>query len=511
MVQRLARLAALVLGAVLASSPAHAEWKAYETRHFIIYSESPEARATELATRLESYDKLMRMATNIGPEEPVKVRIYEVPSTDWIDRSLGLSGSSIAGYYTSNVRGPYLVTPRKIDVDDRYFTADLVLRHEYAHHFMLQYFPATYPSWYTEGFAELIGSSTMERDGTIRYGEPARHRGNDIVANWVPLQELLARDKEATYFDRYAQGWAITQYLTLDPERAKQLRTYLSLLGKGVATDQAAVQAFGDLRKLNDDARRYASRGSWIVRPVKVEIEQPVIRSKRALSPAEAALVLETISLSDDDVSAYKKASDREKELAMRRANLQRIKDKMRATPNDVFGLGLMADAAAAIDDLATVDDATRRLLALDANDMTGLVRRSLLLSQQAKGLSGPERAAKVAEARQLALKANKIDPDAPMPMVAFYQSFNLAGEAPTANAVLGLTTAMTMLPRDNRVRMLVVDEFARQKKWVAAMNALAPLANSPHDSPLREKARERMAQLRAASGTTQPVAASAS
>ena len=73
------------------------------------------------------------------------------------------------------------------------FTPELVLHHEYAHHFMLQYFPATYPGWYTEGFAELMGSSKLMDDGRVAYGWPAKHRGDTIAFAWVPVQDLLTR------------------------------------------------------------------------------------------------------------------------------------------------------------------------------------------------------------------------------------------------------------------------------------------------------------------------------
>jgi hypothetical protein len=45
-------------------------------------------------------------------------------------------------------------------------------------------------------------------------------------------------------------------------------------------------------------------------------------------------------------------------------------------------------------------------------------------------------------------------------------------------------------------VRQLLVDEYAAEHKWAFAIAALAPLANDPHDSPLRTAAREKMAKL---------------
>ena len=111
------------------------------------------------------------------------------------------------------------MTPHKTKGTGRYFTPELVLHHEYAHHFMLQYFPAIYPSWYVEGFAELIGSSKMMDDGRIGYGMPALHRGNEINAYWVPLQDLLTKDK-VVYLDTYGQGWALTNFLTFNSKHS---------------------------------------------------------------------------------------------------------------------------------------------------------------------------------------------------------------------------------------------------------------------------------------------------
>ena len=194
------------IGATIgATSQVSAQWREVETAHFLIVSESPPAQIEKFAERLEKYDKLMRLATGTAQDDPVKVRIYEVASTAEIEKALGLDNSGVAGFYDSNPLGPYAVTPRKTREGGRYFTPALVLHHEYAHHFMLQYFPAIYPSWYTEGFAELIASSQELEDGRMGYGMPAKHRGNEIAAYWVPLQELLTKEK-VNDLDRYAQG-----------------------------------------------------------------------------------------------------------------------------------------------------------------------------------------------------------------------------------------------------------------------------------------------------------------
>ena len=227
----------LLLGAAAVCGPtaAQAEWRKFQTEHFIIYSESNDKRVDELATGLESIDGLMRMATGLPMDsEAVKVRIYEMGDEGQVQAALGQTNSGVAGFYTSNALGPYAVTERKAYTAGGDFTAELVLHHEYAHHFMMQYFPGTYRPWYIEGFAELIGSSKTLPDGKIAYGWPAKHRGNDIAAHWVNMRDVLLTPPEKLHwFDLYGQGWAMTHFLTFSKERSPQLRRYLEALTAG--------------------------------------------------------------------------------------------------------------------------------------------------------------------------------------------------------------------------------------------------------------------------------------
>lgn len=493
MLRNILALAALWLFA----APAAAEWREYETAHFRIISESKPAEVETFAGRLESYDKLMRMVTGIADDKPVKVRIYEVAGLGEVEDAANAPNSGIAGFYDSNALGPYAVTPRKTEGTGRYFTPELVLHHEYAHHFMLQYFPAIYPSWYVEGFAELIGSSKMLEDGRIGYGMPALHRGNEINAYWVPLQELLTKEK-VVYLDTYGQGWAVTHFLTFDSTRSTQLRQYLAALGQGKSLEEAA-KAFGDLAELNKQARRYVTAGSFEYRPVKVDIALPAIQKSRPLSPGEAALIPETIAFRDDDLSEYQDNADRKEELANRKRNLARIRDKAAGLSKDPFAQLLLAEAEYSLGDYSQAEAAVDRLLAIQPDHRSGLALKSILLSRDAANLSGETRNRQVARARAMAVQANRSDPDDPRPLIAYYQSFHLAGETPPKAAIDGLMQAVSLLPRDTGTRQLLVDQLARDKRYDEAMAWLMPIANSPHKSPRREAARKQMEELRAA------------
>lgn len=491
-------LALLAAALSLAATAAEAKWRATETQHFVIYSRSSPEYVQELAERLERFDKLMRMATGFaGDIEPVKVRIYEVDERSDVDRALGLHNSGVAGFYDSNFLGPFLVTPRRTNADDKYFTRELVLQHEYAHHFMLQYFPAVYPDWYTEGFAELIGSSQLLKDGRIGYGMPARHRGGEIAANWVPLQELLTREKGNPDLDTYGQGWALTHYFTFDPQRSKQLRAYLAALTAGRSMMEAAA-VFGDLNDLNRDARLYVVRGRFDYKAVPVEIRIPVIQRSRALSAAEAALIPEVIAFRDDDLASYKSNSKRERERTLRESNLRRVREKASQYPNDAFALTMLGKAEYISGNFAAAEAAVDRLLAIDPNNIEGLVQKSLQLSRRAASLSGGARAAAIEQARARASKANRLNVEHPQPLIAFYESYHLTGEQPPELALDGLRKAVSLLPRDTSTRRLLINALEAKGRFAEAIAWLLPLASAPHESPLRDSAREQLERLRA-------------
>ncbi|HEY1607513.1 MAG TPA: hypothetical protein VGF77_18145 [Allosphingosinicella sp.] len=496
---KLAKSAAFALLA-LAPSTAHADdWKTYETAHFIIYSNHGEKDVEKLATGLETTDGLMRMASGISNKiEPVKVRIYEVDTEGEVEAALGLSDSGVAGFYTSNILGPFAVTPHSTTFHNGDFTPELVLHHEYAHHFMLQYFPAVYPSWYVEGFAELIGSSTLEDDGKIDYGKPPISRGHEIAVDWVALQDVFLKPSEKLYgLDPYRQGWAMTHFFTFSNERAKQLRAYFASLYAGKSRADAA-RVFGDLERLNREARAYVTAGSFVYKPVTVPIARPVIEAVHPVGAGEAALIPETIAFSDDDLTAYRDPGERSHEQHRRDEILQRIRDKARFYANDPFALYLLAQTEFSAGHYKESEAAADRLLAIYPNHARGLVIKSLNVARAAASLTGSAQAAKAQEARALALKANRGAPNDPLPLLAFYESFRLAGLVAPEPAVQDLILVQGLLPDNTAIRQQLVEEYALDRNWTKAITTLAPIAYNTHRSPLRAAAQERMAQLQA-------------
>ena len=166
-------LLALALSALVAA-PAGAAWRKAESPHFIVYSEGSEANLHRFAQQLERFDGLLRMLSPSAVEasSPLKLQIFMIETAGRLERLTG--NPSVAGFYRATVEGPIAVAPAETGV--REFTPEVILFHEYAHHFMFQNFTAAYPGWFVEGYAEFYATARIEPDGTIRIGGIPEYR-----------------------------------------------------------------------------------------------------------------------------------------------------------------------------------------------------------------------------------------------------------------------------------------------------------------------------------------------
>jgi hypothetical protein len=173
------------------ASAASAEWHEARTNHFIIYSDDSKADTIAFAERLERFDNALRVMQNMPADKPVpdvnKVVVYHYGDTRTIGQLAGSAG--VAGFYIPRAAYPVAFTPARTyvnsgsreRVDDRsQMKPEVVLFHEYTHHFMLNTFHTTYPSWYVEGFAEANSTIELRPDGSFLVGRPANHRSFEL-------------------------------------------------------------------------------------------------------------------------------------------------------------------------------------------------------------------------------------------------------------------------------------------------------------------------------------------
>lgn len=474
--KNLCKIAALLL-AIAAPAAAQAKWREASTTHFVICSEESPESLRKFADRLERYDSAMRFIRGLPDYDPGpanRLTIYVVSSVSAVQRLYGQGSSSIAGFYIPRAGGSLAIVPRrglgtgKHDLDE-----EAVLRHEYAHHFMFENYPAAFPSWYVEGFAEFHATSVFEEDGSVGLGRPASHRAYGLFNGAsLPVDKMMALGNERLGPDRteaiYGRGWLLTHYLTFNEARRPQLGTYLKALNSGKTGTEAATLAFGDLKALQRELDKYLMRK----RMAYLQIPADKLRTGR--------IDLRELSDGEDAVMELKIRSKRGVNEKEARALLPLMREAAAPYPNDPAVQVALAEAEYDADNHKKAIDAADRALAADPKSIDALLykgRATLALAREA----GDGQAKGIAEARKLFAAANRLDPDDPEPLMFFYTSHFAAGTKPTANAVLGLNHAFQIAPQDRGLRMMVARQHLIDGKAQEARAVLGPIAFDPH------------------------------
>ena len=490
------RYAFLALLVAAAAAPTEAKWREASSSHFVIYSEQNEKTLREFATKLERYDSAMRLLRNL-PDEPVgpanRVTVYVVDNIAAVRKLAGERGSNngfgIAGFYIPRASGSLAITPRAAGGSGpNDLSAQIVLLHEYAHHFMMDNLPAAFPGWFVEGYAEFMASAIFEKDGSVGMGAPAQHRAYGLLSNTpLPLEKLLASsDHKLTDAQQelvYGRGWLLTHYLTFEPSRAGQLNAYLARINEGESNIDAAKAAFGDLKKLDRELNSYLKRRTmnyWKLPPDKLKTGEIAVRE---LTPAEEAIM---------DV---KIRSKRGVNPAEAKALLPLARKAAAPFPNDPAAQNMLAEAEYDAGNYKEAEAAADRALAANPKSIDALIYKGRAKLALAEASAGSDAAAK--EARKWFVAANKLDPDDPEPLILFYQSFVFGGSAPTANAAMGLKEALALAPYDQGLRMMVAHQYLTEGKGEEARETLIPIAYNPHGGAMAEAARAIMAKIR--------------
>lgn len=470
-----------LLALVAAATPARTEWWEARTDNFIVYSESPAGDARRFAEKLQRFENALRSLQNIKfmPETSDSMRLTVFRTGDIGDIGRLYGGQGVAGFYIPRVGGSVAFTPARREIGekgaanaDRRTELDpqTVLFHEYAHHFMYRHFTAAYPAWYREGFAEAYSTIDFNEDGTFHLGNAPQSRGAAFSSGFFnfSVQRMLLSTNRPGFEDaygRYSHGWLLTHYLTFEPRRAGQLQTYLKLINDGVPPQQAAEKAFGDLRKLESDVKRYLNGQlpGWDVRPPNYRT--PAV-AMRKLSPDEAAVM---------DVKMRTKASYTSKRAKSIAADARPVATRY---PQSFAVQLALAEAEFEAVNLDAADRAADAALALRPNAVEALIVKGRI--QLERGKSEPRH---FASARTWLTKAHKADPAHPSALYYNYLSYWSEGRAPPESAIIGLEHAFTTAPYDSELRLVVVRQLLAEKDGLTARRILVPLVHSPHES----------------------------
>jgi hypothetical protein len=162
---------------------ARAEWRQATTDHFIIYSEDSPENLEAFATKLERFDRALRVLLDL-PDPKLspgnRLTVFVVSNLSQVRKlyGKGKARASVAGFYMPRATGSFAITPRSTGPGGGEYEINeqIILLHEYAHHFMLGNFVGAFPAWLVEGYAEFNSTATFEKDGSVGIGLPAHHR-----------------------------------------------------------------------------------------------------------------------------------------------------------------------------------------------------------------------------------------------------------------------------------------------------------------------------------------------
>jgi tetratricopeptide (TPR) repeat protein len=485
-----------VLGAVVGAfasiamtAPAAAAWQEARSPHFLIYADEPAAELQGYAERLDLFDKAVRTVRDMSDpplNDPDKVTVFVVPTLEHIEKLAG--GSGVAGFYLARASGSVAFVPRVAGTrgDEFDLDPDAIFFHEYSHHLQLQTADVALPPWVSEGFAEFFARTNLRPDGSVVIGVPPAYRAWSLFEyNSLSLRRMLGADTHLSDTDVegiYSRGWLLTHYLTFNRTRKGQLEKYIASIQQGVPPLNAAQLAFGDLDGLANEIDGYVRNKKL---PTVVLTGLTVPRSAirvRQLSPAQGAMMW--IHIRTEAGATHKTAGD----IA---SDARSVAAKY---PGEPFVQTCLAQAEYDAKNYSAAEAAADRALALDPQGLSALVAKGKAELQLARQSPGN---ARWSEIRKLFIRANKIDSEAPEPLALFYQSYAMAGEPPTKNALDALTYALTLVPQDPKLRLIVVHELLAQSDTQAARRYFAAFAYEPHaTSRVREAAADAMTAM---------------
>lgn len=480
---------------LLVSGEALADWHEASSDHFVIYADESEKEIRKYSDRLERYYSAMTFvlpSRDMKPSPSNRVTIYVVRNERMVQKLHGGGSSFIRGFYVPRAGGSLAIIP-PIDVSrsGKASESELVLMHEYAHHYMAENAPYLVPRWYSEGFAEYFATVKFESDGAVGLGLPAQHRAYELVeASDVSIEQLLdarlyAARKSKRYDNFYGRSWLLFHYLFTDVERRKLIVDYLNRLNRGEAELAAATAAFGDLKALDKAMDAYLrQRKMFYIRvpPDQLSVGQTSVRK---LGEAEA----ESMSVRIRSKRGVDKESAQEVVLEAR--------EMARKYPDEPAVQAALAEAEFDVgDDEAAIRAADKALAAAPGN-MTALIQKGYALNRIA---TETKTDAAWQAARKHFVSVNRLENDHPIPLIYYYLSFISQDKEPTKAALDGLEWALELAPYDANVRMMVAARQMYDKRFAQAIRTISPLAYHPHageDNPamaLLEEAREGLA-----------------
>jgi len=477
---RLTALLILVVCAPATPTLGAPKWLRVTSPHFVIVGNTREADLRAVGRRLEQFREVfVRTFPKANAQAPVPAVVVV------FERDAGLTPykplyqgkpRELTGFFQP---GPD-VNSIALSLEHAEQALPLVF-HELSHA-ILSNSMTWVPAWFGEGFAEYYGTFEISTDGfEATLGKPS---SQSLVLlrqrALVPLHELLTADPDSALYNEwdrrelfYAESWSLVHYLLRgSPERKGQLSEYLTRVGAGAPSPDAARAAFGDLSALEHELTSYVRRRIFNV--TKLRFTTPVVTPEMT---ADALTEGEVEGYLGELLVRQRRIGEALPRLA---AALQRAPRTARI--HGAIGLAHLyderyAEAAAAF--RAAVEQQPG-----DALFQYQLGRALVMDSTQGKDAAALE-AARVALARAIALQ-----PDLPDANALLGNAMLVQGADP-ATARPYLARAVELVPASEQYRLALAQLCMAERRWDEARRVLGPIAAASRVPQMKEAARD--------------------
>ncbi|WP_380875320.1 hypothetical protein ACFB49_04180 [Sphingomonas sp. DBB INV C78] len=485
MARTIIALGLALLMAVVAIQPAQARWLQAETANFRIYSEGSEAQLRKFAVMLEDYDQVLRMMTGgTAQPAPAKLDIYLVSGTGQL-RIIRPVVQSVAGFYMARWGSIAAFAIRRDGIG---LGGEDVLLHEYAHHFMMQYYPVAYPVWYVEGFAEFMMTANLT-DSSIEVGRFNLNRAYWLTSKtWLPMERVLDGDLMGLSADQlplfYAQSWLVVHWAFRTPGKQAALHRYLAARAKGEDGATAFQREMGmDYKAFARELRRYAGGKLTYVRFTRPSEREAVSVAITPLPPAADELLLPR--------AAIRLGPDRARGAIL----LEQVRREAVRYPADPFAMSVLAAAELDFGSRSAGTELLDKLIAGGARDGETLFLRGYAELVAARRLEGEARAPYYLKSRKWFARAFRANPNYVPALMAYVESRSL--QPMDDNTLNVLLRAQALAPQVDIIRFDATIALLRKKQFDAAAGMIEPLAANPHGGRPARFARDLLARAR--------------
>ena len=461
--------AAMAVALVWPTVPAAAPWFKAETERFIVYGQGREARVRNLALRLSVFDAVLRLANPSAPKtQPRKLEVYLVDSQRDVRRAAPWTDESVGGFYTANAGATFALANESVIG----IAGDEVLFHEYAHAFMLENFPAAYPGWFIEGWAEYF-MTTKVMANSAEVGRYNSGRAYSLFeSNWIPWDVVISKapwelrsDLQSVY---YSQAWLLMHYMRSDAERSAQLTKATLAIAMGEDPVKAMEAASG--KSLEELGRKLRNYRKLVAFTINDPLPNPPEIKVSTLPPSAEHFLLDNLRLSSD-------ASGGDEADAALVVDLRR---RAQRWPDDRAAELTLARAEFAYGDVAAGEAIVKRRLERDPKDV-----EALLVAGMGQLKAGERDKAQLESrfnaARPYLIKAYALDEDDYRILLAYARSRTVDPAYPNDNDVNALLTVRAMAPTVDAASIMAGEALLLRDRKPEALAILSIVANNPH------------------------------